>query len=179
MVFWFVVKIWRFLTTSATSLAAPGKAVPCHAPPIRAGLTLLKFPLPDPARLSCIRCKEFAASAPCTLCTHAFSRLLRLFLAPIFRGISGPLTLALSLNRKTRKAFTIQPLRAESAAPDPVAEEFKKLLKNTQIPADKRKSAEEYAGNDATKIKHAVKRLSAILDEVTAAQLDAEGMAHE
>ncbi len=108
-------------------------------------------------------------------------------------GISGPLTLALSLNRKTRKQFTIQPLRGgnhkinieastmpEFPAPDPVADEFKNLLKNQQIPADKRKAAEEYAAKGATEMRHAVKRLIAILDEVTAAQLDdKEGMAHE
>lgn len=107
-------------------------------------------------------------------------------------GISGPLTLALSLNRKTRKQFTIQPLRGggsqinieattmpEFSAPDPVADEFNALLKNAQIPQDKRKAAEEYAGSDPAKIRHAVKRLNAILDEVTAAQLDAEGRSDE
>jgi recombination protein RecT len=68
-----------------------------------------------------------------------------------------------------------------SGPDDLVAEEFKRLSENPQIPAEKRAAAIEYAAKGRAQMRQAIIRLNAILDEVTAAQLDAdkEGLSHE
>ena len=100
----------------------------------------------------------------------------KLKLSPAFRDVEN------RTREDDDKIMIEATTRPEFAEPNPLAEEFKTLLKNPQIPSDKRKLAEDYAAKGATEMRHAVNRLNAILKEVTSAanQLeDAEGVGHE